>query len=93
VFFSGGHTYSPVSATPSGEGNAITNRSCVKAEPLQRWQNSGSTLLFVDLNGKAHALWQQKSAPFTWGVPSPDSRYLAIFGQEFNGNMWIIENF
>jgi Tol biopolymer transport system component len=53
----------------------------------------GSTLLFVDLNGKAHALWQQKSAPFTWGVPSPDGRYLAIFGQEFNGNMWIIENF
>jgi Periplasmic component of the Tol biopolymer transport system len=53
----------------------------------------GATLLFVDLNGKAHPLWQQKSGPYTWGVPSPDGRYLAIFGQEFNGNMWMIENF
>jgi Tol biopolymer transport system component len=53
----------------------------------------GSTLLFVDLNGKPHLLWQQKSGPYTWGVPSPDGRNLAIFGQEFNGNMWMIENF
>jgi Tol biopolymer transport system component len=53
----------------------------------------GSTLLFVDLNGKAHALWPQKSAPFTWGVPSPDGRHLAVLGAEFNGNMWTIENF
>ena len=53
----------------------------------------GSTLLFVDLNGKPHPLWQQKSAPFTWGVPSPDGRHLAVLGQEFNGNMWMIENF
>ena len=54
---------------------------------------SRSTLLFVDLAGKAHPLWQQKSAPFTWGVPSPDGRRLAVLGQEFNGNMWMIENF
>jgi eukaryotic-like serine/threonine-protein kinase len=53
----------------------------------------GSTLLFVDINGKAHAVWPQKSAPFTWGVPSPDGRHLAVLGAEFNGNMWTIENF
>jgi hypothetical protein len=47
----------------------------------------------VDLKGKAYALWQQKSGTFTWGVPSPDGRYLAVFGAEFNGNMWMIENF
>ena len=55
--------------------------------------NTRANLLFVDLNGKPHPLWQQKSGPFTWGVPSPDGRHLAIFGQDFNGNMWMIENF
>ena len=54
---------------------------------------SGATQLFVDLKGKAYALWQQKSGTFTWGVPSPDGRYLAVFGAEFNGNIWMIENF
>ena len=58
-----------------------------------RGEGLDSNLLFVDLNGKPHPLWQQKSAPYTWGVPSPDGRYLAIFGAEFNGNMWMIENF
>jgi hypothetical protein len=53
----------------------------------------GSNQLFVDLNGNAHTLWQQKAAFFTWAVPSPDGRYLALFGQEFNRNMWMIENF
>jgi Tol biopolymer transport system component len=52
-----------------------------------------STELFVDLNGKAHSLWQQKSNLRTWGVPSPDGRHLALLGQEFNANMWMIENF
>jgi serine/threonine protein kinase len=58
-----------------------------------RGEGLDSNLLFVDLNGKAHPLWQQKSAPFTWGVPSPDGRHLAVLGAEFNGNMWMIENF
>jgi serine/threonine protein kinase/Tol biopolymer transport system component len=52
-----------------------------------------STLLFVDLNGKPYPLWQQKSSVQTWGVPSPDGRHLAVLGHEFNGNMWMIENF
>jgi Tol biopolymer transport system component len=53
----------------------------------------GSTQLFVDLNGKAHPLWQQKSSSRTWGVPSPDGKHLALLGQDFNSNMWMIENF
>jgi hypothetical protein len=53
----------------------------------------GSTRLFVDLNGKAHALWQQKSNSLTWGIPSPDGRHLAVLGEDFNSNMWMIENF
>ena len=53
----------------------------------------GAALLFVDLNGKPHLLWQQKSSDRTWGVSSPNGRYLAVRGQDFNGNMWMIENF
>jgi len=53
----------------------------------------GANLLFVDLNGKPHTLLQQKSASFTWGVPSPDGRHLAVLWREFSGNMWMIENF
>jgi len=53
----------------------------------------GSTQLFVDLNGKAHPLWKQKSSPYAWGVPSPDGRRLALLGQDFNSNMRMIENF
>jgi len=37
----------------------------------------GSTQFFVDLNGKSHPLWQQRSSFLTWGVPSPNGRYLA----------------
>jgi eukaryotic-like serine/threonine-protein kinase len=58
-----------------------------------RGQGLDSNLLFVDLNGKPHLLWQLRSAPFIWGVPSPDGRHLALLGAEFNGNMWMIENF
>jgi Tol biopolymer transport system component/predicted Ser/Thr protein kinase len=58
-----------------------------------RGEGLDSNLLFVDLNGKPHPLWHQKSAPFTWGVPSWDGRHLAVLGAEFNGNMWMIESF
>ena len=34
----------------------------------KRGDGLDSTLLFVDLNGKPHPLWQQKSPPFTWRV-------------------------
>jgi Tol biopolymer transport system component len=53
--------------------------------------NGGGTLLYVDLNGKAHPLWQ--SAFFIWGIPSWDGRRLAILGLAMNGNLWMLENF
>jgi Tol biopolymer transport system component/DNA-binding winged helix-turn-helix (wHTH) protein len=55
--------------------------------------NGGGTLLYVDFNGKAHPLWQQRSARFAWGVPSWDGRRLAILGPTPNGNLWMLENF
>jgi hypothetical protein len=68
--------------SPNGKGFFTSNAT-----------GSGATLLFVELSGKSHSLLQQKSSSLTWSVPSPDGRYLAVLGQEFSGNMWMIEDF
>jgi|HubBroStandDraft_6_1064221.scaffolds.fasta_scaffold20265_4 DNA-binding winged helix-turn-helix (wHTH) protein/Tol biopolymer transport system component len=61
----------------------------------------GASVLRVDLDGKAHVLWEQKgnigplvaptSAP--WALPSPDGRHLAIYEWSISSNMWLLENF
>ncbi len=65
----------------------------------------GSVLLRLSLKGEAHVLWQQSGSIAPWnrpfgdpgaapfGLPSPDGRYLAIYGWSLSGNMWMIENF
>jgi Tol biopolymer transport system component len=50
-----------------------------------------TSLYFVSLNGTAHLLWDQRSLQ-TWGISSPDARHIALLGQEFNGNMWMVEH-
>lgn len=51
-------------------------------------------LLYVDLQGNAHVLWQVKgSGRQIWGFPSPDGRYLAICGPVYNNNVWMLEGF
>ena len=52
-----------------------------------------ATLLHIDLEGNAQALWTQKGSRQTWGVPSPDGKRLAILGHTRNANAWMIENF
>jgi hypothetical protein len=57
---------------------------------------SGSTLLYVDLEGRSDVLWQQgelPGSPWTWGVPSPDGRHLALVGYTADTNVWMLENF
>ncbi len=53
----------------------------------------GATLLYVDLKGGAKALWQVKGFSRTWGIPSPDGRYLAILGGSKESSAWVMENF
>jgi hypothetical protein len=36
----------------------------------------GASVLHVDLNGNAQAVWQQPQSVFTWGFPSPDGRQI-----------------
>jgi Tol biopolymer transport system component len=54
----------------------------------------GHVLLYVDLQGNAHVLWENAGASgetLPWS--SPDGRHLAISSWITNGNMWMMENF
>jgi Tol biopolymer transport system component len=52
-------------------------------------------ILYVDLQGNAHALWENSggSPGEIEAHPSPDGRYLAFNGWATNSNMWVVENF
>jgi Tol biopolymer transport system component len=52
-----------------------------------------STLLYVDLAGNAHSLWQVKNYQATWGVPSHNGKYLAIPAPTTECNAWMVEKF
>jgi Tol biopolymer transport system component len=55
----------------------------------------GETLLYVDLEGRAQVIWQQKM-PYSdenWGIPSPDGHHLAVLGYTTDANVWLLENF
>jgi Tol biopolymer transport system component len=60
---------------------------CGSAMPLR------GALLYVDLKGNAMVLWQPGGSSQTWGVPSPDGRYLAILGAVHYSNVWLLEGF
>ena len=53
----------------------------------------GVTLLYIDLNGHASPVWEEKGGLATWGAPSPDARHLAILGVTADSNVWMLENF
>ncbi len=55
---------------------------------------NGHVLLYVDLQGNAHRLWESTGASIETVVkPSPDGRHLAVQSWTTNGNMWMMENF
>jgi Tol biopolymer transport system component len=68
--------------SPDGKGFYVQNLSPRSA-----------TLLYVDLNGHASAVWEQKGSVATWGIASPDGRHLAILNNTVDSNVWMIENF
>jgi serine/threonine protein kinase len=54
----------------------------------------GSVLLYVDLSGNAHPLWEYAGfSRWTEATPSPDGHHLAFTGWTVNGNIWMMENF
>src|SRR5262245_38342486 len=65
---------------------------------VSSWSEGSDILLFVDLKGQAQVLWRQPSflpstAGGTWGIPSPDGRYIALAASTLSGNAWLMENF
>ncbi len=55
---------------------------------------NGKKLLHVDLQGNAHALWEDSGGSAeTEAFPSPDGCHLAFRGWTTSGNMWMMENF
>ena len=52
-----------------------------------------TTLLYVDLRGKARVLWQPKGSSDAYSVPSPDGKHLAIMRSVEGADAWLLENF
>jgi eukaryotic-like serine/threonine-protein kinase len=55
---------------------------------------NGREILHVDLQGNAHALWEDTGGSAeTLACPSPDGRHLAFDGWTTSGNVWMMDNF
>jgi len=52
-----------------------------------------SSLLYVDLAGNAHELWQVKGRFQSWGIASRDGKYLAIPAPTTSSNVWMAEGY
>ena len=68
---------------------AADGKGLFTSSPVER----GSVLLYVDLQGNAHPLWEQRGSLATWAIPSRDGRHLALSGWTTNTNFWMLENF
>jgi serine/threonine protein kinase len=53
----------------------------------------GARLLHVSLDGTVSVLWSNRAALRTWGVPSPDGKWLALMGSIQESNVWVLERF
>ncbi len=53
----------------------------------------GATLLRVDLEGNAQPIWDTSTGRASWGIASPDGKYLAIWEPALEGNIWRLDNF
>jgi hypothetical protein len=55
---------------------------------------SGLALLSASVaDGRSSKLWQQTASPWTYAIPSPDGRMLAILSGSMDRNVWMIERF
>ena len=51
------------------------------------------SLLYVDLAGNAHPIWQSNNIWPSWAIPSRNGKYVAIPVVTVDGNVWMAENF
>lgn len=55
--------------------------------------SAGTVLLYVDLHGATHPIWDVKGNTVAYALPSPDGRHLAIVETVRSSNVWVLENF
>jgi hypothetical protein len=53
----------------------------------------GARLLHVSMDGKVTVLWNNRGSFRTWGVPSPDGKWIALLGATQESNVWVLEGF
>jgi Tol biopolymer transport system component/DNA-binding winged helix-turn-helix (wHTH) protein len=51
------------------------------------------SLLYVDLAGNAHQIWQVDNVWPSWAIPSRNGKYVAIPVPTIESNVWMVENF
>jgi len=51
------------------------------------------SLLYIDLAGNAHQIWQVNSTWPSWAIPSRNGKYVAIPASTADSNAWMAENF
>jgi serine/threonine protein kinase len=78
----GQHNFDWVFWAPDGKGLYVSTQG-----------DDRSLLLYVDLRGNAHTVWEEKGGLGTYGIPSPDGRHIAMKGWTLATNLWVMENF
>ena len=53
----------------------------------------GARLLYLSLDGKVTILWNNRGSVRTWGVPSPDGKWITLLGATQESNVWVLEGF
>lgn len=53
----------------------------------------GAMLLRVEFDGRTQPLWETRVGRYTWAIPSPDGKYVAIREPGTERNAWMMESF
>jgi hypothetical protein len=64
-----------------------------RVEFMNSTSNGVATLLYVDLAGNAHPLWQPKYPTVSLALQSRDGRRLAIMGESDSSNLRMLKDF
>jgi hypothetical protein len=56
-------------------------------------EDGTQAVLNVNLNGKITDTLESDAVRFSWAIPSPDGRRVALNGSMISSNVWLLENF
>jgi serine/threonine protein kinase len=76
------HLMGDIDWAADGKGLYVTDRA-----------ERTTVLSYLELNGRAHVVWENRGGGGMWAKPSPDGRHLAIVNWSSNNNFVMMENF